>query len=271
MNNHLKWNAAAYNPQQYKNFAGALYAFFQQELPQLAGDLSRRALVRGIVEMVDRFYPSTTHLRPGQIHWTAISKNEKPSYGKKINQCRMEHVILDLVRAQDIAERAGGKRLREIKKEAVARLYQQAYAQGGCLTAAEVAILLKIALHTASRYARQWEEEHGALLPRRGTVHDMGRSLTHKKEIVKKLLIERKSVEEVCRETHHSPEAVHRYITACRQVLLCRRKGLTTQETAYAVGHKPQLVKEYEKLITEMGNVTEVLRDLTDLEKEVLR
>ena len=34
---------------------------------------------------------------------------------------------------------------------------------------------------TISRYVREHEKETGDLVPRRGTVHDMGPSLTHKR------------------------------------------------------------------------------------------
>ena len=80
------------------------------------------------------------------------------------------------------------------------------------MTNAEVAILLKISSPTISKYVREWEEITNTLVPRRGTIHDMGRSLTHKVEIINKLFLEGKSVEQVSRETYHSPAAIHRYI-----------------------------------------------------------
>jgi predicted transcriptional regulator len=259
-------NAATYNPQQFKTFAGALAAYFAAEFPQLAGDRMRRALVQGIIEMVERFYPETTHLRPGQIQWTTIDKNEKPSWGKRTSQCKLTSVILDLVRSQDVGERAEGKKLREIKKEAVARLFDQAYDQGGCMTNAELAVLLKISAPTVSKYAREWENENGELLPRRGTVHDMGPTLTHKRQIIRKLFIEKKTVQQVSRETHHSPEAIHRYITACKQILLCRSKGLTSQEIAYGVRMSLRLVEEYQRLIDQMADISSTVRKLLNMD-----
>jgi len=68
--------------------------------------------------------------------------------------------------------------LRDLKKEAVVRLCQQAYKQKGCLTRAELAILLKISATTVSKYIRNWEMEHQMVLPRRGLIHDLGPTLT---------------------------------------------------------------------------------------------
>jgi len=56
---------------------------------------------------------------------------------------------------------------------ALARLFLQADAQGGCLTSAEVALLLRISPSAVVYYIKQWQREHGRLLPRRGTVHDI--------------------------------------------------------------------------------------------------
>lgn len=267
MKEHLDHNAATYSPMTFKSFDGALYAFFAQECPQLGGGRTRQVLVATILGMVDQFYPNTTNLRPGQMPWTTVHKDEKASYGKKIIDTRMTSVVLDLVRPEDVRERVQGKKLREIKKDAVARLFQQAFEQEGCLTNAELAILLKIAPTTVSKYTREWEQEHDRQLPRRGTIHDLGPTLTHKKQIIEKLFLEGKSVEQVCRETDHSPQAVQRYIQAFKQVFVCKRKQLSEEDTAYATKMSVNLVKEYIEIIDKMAEDNRAVFELLDLEK----
>jgi hypothetical protein len=262
MRNRLAQNAATYGPQEHKTFAGALGAFFQKECPQLSGEMTRRVLVEAILKMVEVYYPETTHLKAGQIQWVTVHREEKASYAKKMSDTRLTSVTLDLVRLEDARERAQGRKLRDIKKEAAARLFKQAYEQEGCLTSAEMAILLKISMPTVTKYAKEWEAEHNELLPRRGTVHDMGPTLTHKREIVEKLFLEGKSVEQVMRETHHSAEAVHRYIVAFKQVLLCRRKGLSCTETAFATKMSPRLVGEYNELIDNLASKNKGLDEM---------
>jgi DNA-binding CsgD family transcriptional regulator len=176
--------------------------------------------------MVNQFFPETNHLRPGQTPWSCVHKGERASYGKRMDQTKLQPVIIDLVKPQDILDRANGAKLRDLKQEACVRIFKQAYEQDGVLTLAEVGILLKISPPTVSKYVRAWEEANECIVPRRGTIHDMGPTLTHKKEIIEKLVFDGKSVEVVCRETQHSPEAVLRYITNFKQVLLCRRKKL---------------------------------------------
>jgi len=259
-------NEALYGPAEQKTFAGALAAFLENEFPQLAGGKTRQMLVQHIQEMIRLYYPRAEIMEPGQIQWTTVHKDEKASYGKRIGSTRLTSVRLDLVRMQDVTDRKNGKKLREMKKEAVARIFEQSYAQDGCMTNAEVGVLLKTSPSTVSKYAREWEQEHECLLPRRGTIHDLGPTLTHKKQIIEKLFLEGKAVGQVQRETNHSPQAIHRYIMAFKQVLLCQQKGMSVPETAFAVRMGPKLVHEYRALIEKFANTNEVLYRIKSME-----
>lgn len=240
-----------YGPAAQKTFTGALEAFFSSEFPQLAGDRARRSVVQGIVEMVHRFFPATSHLRQGQTTWISVAKNEVSSYGKSITQTRMVPVIVSLLAEDEAQQRRDGKRLRDIKREAVARACLEIDAQGGCVAASELAIMFKTTPTTVGKYIAHWEAENGKLLPRRGTIHDMGPTLTHKKEICRLLFIEGKTVSQVVNLTKHSTRAIDRYITNFRQVFTCKTKGLTVQETAHATKLSKRLVEEYHRLFDE--------------------
>lgn len=269
MKRQLSSNQASFEPQGFKNFAGALGAFFEQECPQIGGFRTRQVLVKSVIDMVERFYPETSHLRPGQISWPTVHKDEKGSYGKSIGNTRLTPVVLDLVQASDAADRAGGKRLREVKKEASARLCCQAYEQDGCMTNAELAVLLKISPATVGKYIAEFELENSTVLPRRGTIHDMGPSLTHKKIIINKLFIEQKTVQQVSRETYHSYGAIERYITAFKQILLCWRKGMNLDEIAFSVRKTKRLVNEYLKIIEEYKEKNYILEKLMNFEVNI--
>lgn len=251
MNKKVTANEATYAPQYYKTFSGALEAFLCEECPQLGGFRTRQVLANSIHNMVLKFFPETSHLRQGQTPWTTVHKDEKMSYGKSVKKTRLTNVILELVQEDDSLERAAGKKLKDIKKEAVARLHKQAYDQDGCLTNAETAVLLKISSNTVSKYIKEWENENNEVIPRRGTIHDIGPSLTHKKIIIEKLFIEKKTVQQVSRETYHSLQAIQRYISTFKQVLLCKKKNFTVDEVAYAIGKSTRLTKEYFNIIEE--------------------
>ncbi len=69
---------------------------------------------------------------------------------------------------------------------AAVKTFVELYKQDGCLTVAELAIMLKISVVTVCKYIREWELEHKTVLPRRGSIHDIGPTLTHKKIILHK-------------------------------------------------------------------------------------
>jgi hypothetical protein len=269
MNKHLDANQRQFGPQEYKSFDGALFAFFAKECPQMGGERTRRVLVQTIVEMIRAFYPQTTHLQPGQTTWVAVHKDAGPAYGRAIADSKLTPLVLDLLLPNEAALRAQGQKLRDLKRDAAARLFQQAYRQDGVLTHAEVALLLKIAPATVGTYVAQWETEHNELLPRRGTIHDMGPSLTHKRLIIHKLYIEKRTFDQVARETHHSFEAIQNYIGTFQQVVLCRKKGMTTDETAFAIKRTTRLVKEYEEIIDHYGLQSDVLKQILDFHQKV--
>lgn len=237
-----------YGPQVQKTFLGALEAFLCTEFPQLAGDRARRAVAQGLTELVHQFFPATTHLRSGQTTWVSVAKDETSAYGKTIPKTRMVSVIVTLIADDEAKQRRDGKRLRDIKRDAVARICNETDAQGGCITAAELAIMLKTTPTTIGRYIADWQQQHDQLLPRRGTIHDMGPTLTHKKEICRLLFLEGKTVSETMRLTKHSAHAIDRYITNFRQVFTCKTVKLNLQETARATKLSPRLVTEYYQL-----------------------
>jgi len=260
---------ATYDPQRYKTFQGALEAFFEQECPQLGGARTRMTLVNAIFQMVQRFFPDSSHLKQGQVIWTTVHKNEKGAYGKKIQNSRLTPVVVDLIPPSDIAERAKGKKLRDLKKDAAVRICRQAFDQEGCMTLAELSILLKMAPSTASKYIREYEKEEQIVVPRRGTIHDMGPTLTHKKMIIEKLFVEQKSVQQVIRETCHSARAIERYITSFRQILLCYNKGMNLKEICYSVRKTPALVNQYLYLIEKYKDSGYILERLQNLEIKI--
>ena len=240
-----------YGPQANKTFSGALGSFFAEQCPQIGGDLARQALVNAIFKMVTDFFPETSHLRPGQTTWVTMSTDEKSSYGKSIAQSRLVSVVIDIIAKDDALERQNGKKVIDMRQDACARICKQVYEQGGCITLAELSLILKTTQDTISRYIYAWEKEHNEILPRRGTIHDMGPTLTHKKIIIESLFIDRKSVQQTSRETFHSYDAIQRYIGTFKKVLLCFRKKLSKEEISAATGHTPKLIQQYLDLIDE--------------------
>jgi len=243
------YREASFGPLQQKTFRAALELFFAKELPHLGGPAIRQEVSKRLEELVNNFFPRHTHLRMGQVMWPAVEETECASYGKRLAETKVRPVFLDLISDDDIKDYLKGESMRSVKQKASVRLFQQAKKQGGVLTCVDVATMLKMAAGTISNYVRSWEKEHHVQIPRRGTIHDMGPSLTHKREICYKHLFEGKSVEQVERETNHTPEAITRYVSDFKRIDACFKAGLSIEQTAYATKHSPRLVNEYKNLM----------------------
>ena len=186
---------AQYGPLQKKTFNSALITFFEKEFPQF-GRITRKEIAKEVEVLVNEFFPSQTNIRMGQVMWPAVEENEHGGQGKTMENTKITPVFLDLIHPEDIEAKLKGEKAKQIKIKATARIFEQAKEQGGVLTAVDVATMLKLSPATIGRYVKEWEAEHGKFLPRRGVIHDMGPTLTHKKGICYSVIIEGKIIEQ---------------------------------------------------------------------------
>lgn len=230
-----------------KTFSAALSAELRKQVPSL-GELTSDRLAGHLEVMFHEHFPPTERISMGQILWPAVAKEETGAYGKRIEHTKLRPVILNLVNYQDFRDMIHGIRRSEIRRKIAIRLFDEAYAQGGVLTEVDVAAILGVSPLTVSKYVTEFEKRADRLVPRRGTIHDMGPSVTHKRQICYRVIILGRSIEQTARETNHSPESVTRYVQDYRRVAHCLAAGFSISETAFATKLSPGLVGEYAEL-----------------------
>lgn len=244
-------------PEFRKTFEAALSYFFKENIPALSGDIIARPVVAKIREMVDRYFPSGERLRPGQTLWYGVAASETSGYGKKIEDCQITPVIVDLVSEDDIKAYVEKIPKRKRQQNVAVRIHNQAFEQGAVFTYADTAAIMRLAPGTVGSYIREYEKEYGISVPRRGNIHDMGPTLTHKRDICVKHLFEGKTVEQTAFETNHSPEAVSRYTKDFKRVYTCLKEGWNIEKITQTTGLSESLSKQYIEMIEEHNNVTE--------------
>jgi hypothetical protein len=245
------WNP--YDASARKTFKSALCHLLHTEFPGVFGPTISRLFVEKIDEVYERFHPPRSRFTAGQVLWTGVAIDDPPSRNKRIEDTRLVPLVLDLVTAQDIEKTKTRKARPQIRRDKISRLFRQAYEQGAVLGHADVSLLLHMSIGHLSRHVLKQERATGKLIPRRGTVHDMGRSVTHKGIICYKSLVEKKPTSQVAQETFHSAEDVEHYVQCFRRVQMCRDKGLSPEGTAQVTGHSLSLVQEYLDLMKEFG------------------
>ena len=254
---------ASLQPITKKTFCAVLMQFFSEHCPQLGGALTQRVIAEKIEELFNEFFPKTTRMRMGQMVWNAVDEKETSGYGKSIAQAKLKPVRIDVVNKDDIAQRLEGKKKRDVRKQQTKRIFEQAKEQGGVLTYTDAGEIIGLSASTIGKYVSEMEKEDGYRLPHRGFIHDMGPTVTHKKQICYKILVEGKSVERVASETNHSPEAITRYVVDYKRIHTCLKQNLSVEETAYCTGRSKRLVAEYDALINKHDPaMTASLQDL---------
>ena len=88
------------------------------------------------------------------------------------------------------------------------------------------------------------------VVPTRGTVHDLGRAITHKRIIIR-LYLEGYLTPEIARRTKHSEEACDRYIRAFNKVRMLADRNMSVEEIARTLEMSSFTVKEYLNIYSE--------------------
>jgi hypothetical protein len=243
-----------YGPQEAKTFQHTLREFILREFPRLGGPWVVGHFVSEMMSLLDAHYLLRERLQPGQTVWMAVDVDEKPAYRKSMSQTRQVPVVLTLTSQQDITALKQGASRQQVLRQAIARVTQEAYQQGGVLSLIDLGLLFARSPNAISQRIKDYERETGQQLPRRGTIHDLGPTLSHKRIICYKAFVEGKTTLTIARETFHSPEDVDRYsLDFARVYLAVYKRRLSPEEAAFTIGRSVSLVKQYISLIEEFG------------------
>ena len=136
------------------------------------------------------------------------------------------------------------------------RILREAYEQDGVLNQADVSLLIGVSAGTIGKDIREFQLERGVILPYRGTIHDIGPTLTHKKIIIQQF-VRNIPTPEIARRTSHSEEACDRYIKGYKKVLKLHGDGIPAENIASELEMSKSLVRQY----------VEIINDLTEMKK----
>ncbi|RJS73576.1 DUF1670 domain-containing protein [Methanophagales archaeon] len=105
-----------------------------------------------------------------------------------------------------------------------------------------------------SKQVREYMERTREVVPTRGTVHDLGRAITHKRIIIR-LYLEGYLTPEIARRTKNSEDACDRYIRAFNKVHMLADRNMSAEEIARTLEMSSFTVKEYLNIYLEFKGV----------------
>jgi hypothetical protein len=244
-----------YRPAASKNFRAAVEHLLRTEFPRFGGPKVMGLFLDELMALMESHHLTQDRVGVGQVLWYAVHKDDQPYRYKKITDCKMVPVVLSLVTPEDVSRRRqGGEGRRERTKRVVARLYREAYEQDGVLSVADLSLLLGCSPIYLSQLTRDYEAEYDVLLPRRGTIHDMGPTVSHKAIICRKAIVDGKQTPDIARETFHHERSVDNYLLSLDRVAVAMLKhSMSAQETCFTTGMSEGLVRQYMDLIKQLG------------------
>ena len=256
---------AVYRPQAAKTLRQTLIRFIAREFPRLGGPWVIELFVDKLLELVDTYRIEQGRLKPGQTVWQAVALDERPRCRKPMTETRQLPVVITIANQQGIEDLRNGVKWTQVLQRALVRAANDAYAQGGVLAYSDLGLLFNRSVSSISRLICAYEAETGEVVPRRGNIHDMGRTVSHKWIICRKAYVEGELTPTIARETYHSPQAVDNYILGLARVYFATvQRGMTTQEAAFALQISLYLVEEYVAMIEEFGLDDEKVYDRVD-------
>ncbi len=230
-----------------------LRRLLQTEFPGILGPLITRLFVDKIDEKYARFHPPCKNFKIGQMLWVGVAAKNPPTRNRRTENSDLVPVVRDLVTDRDIDETIAIGLRPQVSSNKVVRLFRQAHEQGAVLSQAYVSLLTNLHRSTIPQIVLKHQRESGEVVPCRGTIHDMGRSITNKAIICYESLVEHKPTSQVAQVTYHSAESVEYYVQCFRRIQLCRDSGMSNEDTESATGNSSTLVQEYLELMAEFG------------------
>jgi len=185
------------------------------------------------------------NIRPGQVIVQAIDLSEPP--GKPIKECKFKNIILTLDNGLDDLETRQRKGIGTLRRERIKRVTREAFEQGTLLTAEDLAYkIFNVGYRTIVRdlgILRKNEE----YVPLRSTQKDIGRTTTHKEQIVK-LWLEGYEPAYISKATNHSVGSISKYLEPFKRVIALTLEGRDKTSIAFLVGISKTLVTKYQEL-----------------------
>ena len=214
------------------------------------GPVVRENIADALIDLFNSLCPESSRLKPGQIVWNALDKRTRADSSNR----RYKPVILSLVTDDEVSLFEKGISIATIRKNVIARMIREAYQQGAVLSTRDLSLLLVSSSAYLSQLRIEYEKEHKTILPHTGVIHDMGTTLTHKRIIVYKHIVEKKDPSVVARETNHSQLAVDKYIKDFYRVktLVNDKKDVdfihhTTNISRHVINQYLQIINNYVK------------------------
>jgi len=203
------------------------------------------ALIERFLKIIEPFF-SSEQLVPGEFIWLAADKEQENKKGA--SKLKLKQIRLNLMSRTELDKLVGGDPQAEIRRRQIIRLMKDAYAQGAALTYADLSVLLGCGYNAIASAVKIYKKDHpDEFIPHRGTVHDIGPTLTHKEQAVN-FYMRGLLTQEIAEKINHHPVNVDRYVGNYQRVSELLDKKYDVQKIALCARIRKNVVEEYKNI-----------------------
>lgn len=247
-------------PMRDKTLVNILRQLFVTDFGYENKVLFAEVMIERILETLEAFIQPASILKPGQMLWMAVRNDGSKHAHKSMKEIPQVPVVLDLVSDDDLEALARGEDYWVVRRSRHARLLEQAFAQGGVLAQSDLASISLLHRTQVSDDITRFHQAEGRPLPYRGSVQDVGATLSHKIDVAR--LLEAGYLEpEICQllSPVHTLQSVENYAQTYKKVLKLLERGFTSSEISGILSINHRLVDSYIDIVGE--HHPEVLAD----------
>lgn len=221
--------------------------FFAREFEGFFGPIVRENIAEALIKLFNENCPETTRLKHGQIIWNALDKRTRGDSPRR----RYKPVILTIISDEEVGMFEKGTAINEIRKNVIARIIKEAYQQEGILSMRDIGLIMVNYPSSISNLRIEYETRNQVVLPHTGVLHDMGSTITHKRQIVYKHIVEKKDPIKVAYETNHSQLAVDRYLKDFNRVKTLTDENKDIDYIQLVTNIAKPVIKQYQQIIND--------------------
>ena len=241
-----------FSPLRDKTLNNVLLQLFATEFGFRDKMLFAQAMVERILDTIEQFVRPLSWVKPGQLLWMAVANDGYKHAHQTMKEIPQVPVIVDLVTDEDLRALAQGQQAHQVRQQRFARILDQAFAQGGVLAQSDLAAISLISAPQVSADLKAIRQTIQRTLPYRGSVQDIGGTISHKVEAIR--LYEQGHLEpEICRllSPEHSLRSVERYIQSYKNVIKLLERGFSPVEVSGILSMSERLVRAYVEIVRE--------------------
>jgi hypothetical protein len=223
------------------------------------------AMLDAVYRVYTPYFETSGTLKPGQILFQVISVDARPN--TPLADSKQVTVTLTFDAGDEDLEVRRLKGVPALRRHRMSRMAVEAFQQGGLLTLEDLAFrLFNCGMRTLSRDLEVLRGE-GIVPPLRSIIKDMGRSISHRSQIVTEWLAG-KEYSEISRSTNHSIPAIQNYVSKFKRVVALAQEDYDIHTIAFLVKISPVLAESYHKLYQEVKIVPSRRKELKSFLKK---